>query len=378
MRVYAGQAITGVIQDSENAHFVGFSLPSYTVSPQDIRTGSDFWLYFGYMLSSIVLYVTCFTTLHFLASKSDRKKVRQYFIEKHPEVLKGVTIIISVFILAELITEFIMAINWTVHVHDPGVSAIIFLSALVYFAPAVVSICKVVFDRYIKPKLNSNSAERSNSTEQNKKDSKNGLIIFDFDIFVCVVAYFVYILLYAFFPAFILAFAYPTRIITIFTFVFAFMVLSVVYITTYIKHIQHTNIVKVICYSFLLTIVLLYFFLFIFALLYSLVIGRASVVSSAPLAVLSLLPTILISVAAWLMKSTLLKNTKSDNEEEDQEDVNKKSHMIVNESALDDQQAQEEWDGHAENETQQTIELRDVTLPLEQTLDVKDTRGLIN
>ena len=55
-------------------------------------------------------------------------------------------------------------------------------------------------------------------------------------------------------------------------------------------------------------VTLVYFFLFVFALLYSLVIGRASVVSSAPLAVLSLLPSVLISVAAWILKSTILDN----------------------------------------------------------------------
>ena len=51
----------------------------------------------------------------------------------------------------------------------------------------------------------------------------------------------------------------------------------------------------------------------IFALLYALVIGRASVVSSAPLALLSLLPSILISIAAWVMKSTMLKNDNDAN-----------------------------------------------------------------
>jgi hypothetical protein len=50
--------------------------------------------------------------------------------------------------------------------------------------------------------------------------------------------------------------------------------------------------------------------------LYSLIIGRASVVSSAPLAVLSLLPSIFISIAAWIIKKTLLdeKLTTKDNE----------------------------------------------------------------
>ncbi|MCG8621991.1 MAG: hypothetical protein MJE68_08365, partial [Proteobacteria bacterium] len=74
---------------------------------------------------------------------------------------------------------------------------------------------------------------------------------------------------------------------------------------------------KKVIFSIILIILLLYFFLLIFALLYSLVIGRASVVSSAPLALLSLLPSILISIAAWVMKSTILKNG---NERKDKND----------------------------------------------------------
>lgn len=314
MRVYAGQAITGIIQDSENTHYVGFSLPSASVSPIDVRASSDFWFYIGYVVSSIVLYVTCITTIHFLVSKSDKESVKCYFTEKHPEVLLGVTIVIVIFIILEVIAEFIMAIIWTVHVSDPLISFFIFVSAFVYFAPVVISLSIVIIE---------NRKSRTKTSKSTKFTLKINLI---FEIFVCISAYFVYILLYSFFPAFVLAFAYPTRIITIFAFVFAFMVLSIVYLTTYIKHVHSSiqrwgkkwkkGVAKLVCFSSLLTIVLLYFFLFIFALLYSLVIGRASVVSSAPLAVLSLLPSILISVAAWIMKSTMLKNTKSDKQED--------------------------------------------------------------
>ena len=66
-----------------------------------------------------------------------------------------------------------------------------------------------------------------------------------------------------------------------------------------------------------LCILLVCFFLFIFAVLHLLVIGRASVVSSAPLAVLSLLPSILISIAAWIIKSTLLENNEHDDDTKD-------------------------------------------------------------
>ena len=98
-----------------------------------------------------------------------------------------------------------------------------------------------------------------------------------------------------------------------FAFITTFLVLSIVYLTTYIKKgvtlksLKDVRFIK-ITFCIILTILLLYFFLFIFALLYSLVIGRASVVNSAPLALLSLLPSILISIAAWVMKSTMLNN----------------------------------------------------------------------
>lgn len=277
-------------------------------------------MYLGYVLSSIVLYVTCIATIRFLVSKSDKKGVEQYFTEKHPEVLLGVGIIVSVFIILEIFTELIMAIIWSINVQNSLMIFIIFSSALVYFMPLIASIIMVMYDsiRHTKTKSigDTPSSPIFRIFTKFKCSMKNNIT---FEIFVCAIAYFVYIVLYSFFPAFVLAFAYPTRIITSFTFIFAFMVLSVVYITTYVKYVYGSmskwknckGRYKLLISSLSLTIVLLYFFLFIFALLYSLVIGRASVVSSAPLAVLSLLPTILISIAAWIMKSTMLKNTNS-------------------------------------------------------------------
>ena len=63
-----------------------------------------------------------------------------------------------------------------------------------------------------------------------------------------------------------------------------------------------------------ITLNFLYFFLFVFGLLYSLIIGKASVVSSAPLALLSLLPSILLSAIAWIIKKTVLDDKNESNE----------------------------------------------------------------
>ena len=136
------------------------------------------------------------------------------------------------------------------------------------------------------------------------------------------------------FPAFVLAFAYPTRVITIFAFVATFLVLSIVYLTTYIKKGVDLKACKDLKYMMnvifciiLLMVLLLYFFLFVFALLYSLVIGRASVASSAPLAILSLLPSILISIAAWVMKSTML--NKDNDKQSESSDVASVAYNII-------------------------------------------------
>ena len=239
-------------------------------------------------------------------------KVKAYFTKDHTDILYGVTTVVNVFIIAEIFTKVITAIFLTVNLNNSVISFIVFLSALIYILPVIVSICYVIYDYKTECSTNDNQGS--------KKDTKRNDVIFK--LFVCAVAYFVYIILYSFFPAFILAFAYPIRLISIFTFMLAFMALSTVCITTYVKFIQklddkykgrkRAHKVSKLCYSICLTVVLICFFLFIFALLYSLIIGRASVATSAPLAVLSLLPSILISLAAWVIKSTLLTHTDSE------------------------------------------------------------------
>ena len=236
------------------------------------------------------------------------------FIKDNPEVLKATTIVISSFVVVEILAELVMAIIWTVNVKHHIIGFTVFAAAIAYYGPGVFSVYKVVEKHYLcYKKVN----DKLNTLNNNKvKEMKNDT---RFKCFVWITAYFVYVILYSFFPAFVLAFAYPTRVITIFAFMATFLVLSIVYLTTYLKK----NLILKICghsiigfkkdiFSIILIILLLYFFMLIFALLYSLVIGRASVVSSAPLALLSLLPSILISIAAWVMKSTIMLKSNND------------------------------------------------------------------
>ena len=229
----------------------------------------------------------------------------------------------------EILAEFIMAIIWTANAKHHFIGFTVFIAAIAYYGPGIFSVYKVTKKCYLYRKKEKMHDRIYNLQSQSINEGKCNVDIEEvktdtlFKCFVWITAYFAYVILYSFFPAFVLAFAYPTRIITIFAFMATFLVLSIVYLTTYIKKGVTLKILKdknpfivsftKVITSIVLIILLLYFFLLIFALLYALVIGRASVVSSAPLAVLSLLPSILISIAAWVMKSTMLKNDNDTN-----------------------------------------------------------------
>ena len=221
---------------------------------------------------------------------------------------------IGSFIVVEILAELVMAIVWTVNVKHHVIGFTVFAATIVYYCPGIFSVYKVVEKCYLRYKIEQiiKSKNLNNSDERTHIEAVKNDTFFKY--FVWIIAYFDYIILYSFFPAFVLAFAYPTRVITTFAFMATFLVSSIVYLTTYLKKDltlkifgqDLTGFTKDI-FSIILIISLPYFFLLIFALLYSLVIGRASVVSSAPLALLSLLPSILISIVAWAMKSTVLK-----------------------------------------------------------------------
>ena len=265
-------------------------------------------------------------------SKSAESGVKS-FAKDNPEVLKATIIVIGSFVVVEILAEFIMAIIWTANAKHHFIGFTVFIAAIAYYGPGIFSVYKVIRKCHLyiyrkKEKMHDGimydlNVQSSINEGKCNIDIEEVKIDTLFKCFVWITAYFAYVILYSFFPAFVLAFAYPTRVITIFAFMATFLVLSIVYLTTYIKKGVTLKILKdknpfivsftKVIISIILIILLLYFFLLIFALLYALVIGRASVVSSAPLAVLSLLPSILISIAAWVMKSTMLKNDNDTN-----------------------------------------------------------------
>ena len=285
-----------------------------------------------------MLYVLCVTTALFIVSKSrnDMKK----FTNSNTDVLVGLTIVMSVFIILEVITEIIMAIVWSNAVKDPVITVYVVLSTALYCIPGIVSVCNMAKEMY------SNTQKKTQSTKKDKEDAESqtahksdatknkSITTLPLYSFIWLAAYFAYLLLYAFFPAFILAFAYPIRVISIFVFMATFMVLFTVSVITYLKRKvklfpcavwlekksknkykqDKLHLITKVVVGIFITLNFLYFFLFVFGLLYSLIIGKASVVSSAPLALLSLLPSILVSAMAWVIKKSVLDDGKKTDE----------------------------------------------------------------
>ena len=212
LRVYAGKG--ELLQDSGNTHLVGFTLPEDTVSDQEFRDDSYVPFYLIYVLSSVVLYVICVTTAFSLVSDSNTKGVKS-FTKDNPEVLQGLSRVMSVFIVLEIITEVVMAIRWSVAVKDGVIAFNVSLSTIVYCFPGIISVIYVTYKKcFCNPGSDTDEIPKS---------------------FAWLASYFAYILLYSFFPAFILAFAYPVRVVSVFVFMATFMILFILYVITFIK-----------------------------------------------------------------------------------------------------------------------------------------------
>ena len=108
--MYAGKS--ELLQDSGNTHLVGFTLPQTAVSDRDFRNEQYVPFYIIYVFSSIMLYVICVTTAFSLAFNSDSNSGKSFIIS-NLEVLQGLTIVMSVFIVLEIITEIVMAFIWS-------------------------------------------------------------------------------------------------------------------------------------------------------------------------------------------------------------------------------------------------------------------------
>lgn len=110
----------------------------------------------------------------------------------------------SVFIILEVITEFVMAIVWTNAVKDPLITLYVVLSTLLYCLPGIVSLCMMAKEMYNKRKTRNkkdDNAEDDNAEENadtKNKDKKKSITTLPLYFFIWLASYFAYLLIYAF------------------------------------------------------------------------------------------------------------------------------------------------------------------------------------
>ena len=126
--------------------------------------------------------------------------------------------------------------------------------------------------------------------------------------------------IYCFFPAIILTFVYPTRMIAIFTFVLAYFFATTIAFAIMIKSyglfLPRTNQIrtkKLTFFALLLMFIVLLMFIYttFLVFLYMLIVGRGSIVNTGPLFVISLFPSIILSLGAWIAERIVLKGSQN-------------------------------------------------------------------
>ena len=133
-------------------------------------------------------------------------------------------------------------------------------------------------------------------------------------------------------PSFLLLLVYPTPVIAIavyfITFIFITSITTSLCILAYMQSSKKERpdkdrILDQVFAVFIMLLVAVSFFIVTFVLVYALVLGQASAITTGPYAVLSLIPPATITIGSWTLKSKVLggkvqdKDTDSENQEEE-------------------------------------------------------------
>ena len=89
-----------------------------------------------------MFYVLCVTTAALFVVSKSRGDMKN-FTKSNTDVLIGLTIVMSVFIILEVVAEIIMAIVWTNAVKDPLITLYVALSTILYCFSGIVSVCNM-------------------------------------------------------------------------------------------------------------------------------------------------------------------------------------------------------------------------------------------
>ena len=309
---------------------LGFTLPRSSVTTDVQPSGSDVKIAITYAIILCGLYSVsvCLFPLWFCCPdtpgrREHIKKLRRAFKE-NKELLGGLLSTAVIAITFEFCVRLYVCIRWTIHKENGtgNFLAVWFPQLILFLFATSMNIIGHIcihkhrwLDRmkdFVYGHLNVDNGG-ANNQEGDEMDDEISRKIQTHTILAMNLTAFG--LIYCFFPAIILTLVYPSRMIVIFTFVPAYFFATTVVFAVIVKlrggflreegNRKKRTIVFIVVYlASFLVIALIYVLFLVF--LYALIVGRGSAVSTGPLTIISVLPSIFISFIAWVIKRTVL------------------------------------------------------------------------
>lgn len=328
-----------MISIAEHAEFVGFTLPSTSVSSNFIPIGSDVILVNLYSGTLCFLYaiIICFVTVWYYKPSSAANKTINKLIDENVELTTGIRVTSSTALVVEFIARLTTCILWTLKIENSlGILFGVWMPQIHLLVMAAVQILFIgVYTCY--------QSEGGYQMKSQLRTFSN----------LCATSF---TLFYLFLPTIILMFAYPTQIIVIFSFVIAYLFATTVFSASIAKlykkfgsaAVETIDGNSVICpggfrgkckkhFSVLtlfisLWLVILYLHFLVFFGAYSLLIGRGAVINTGPLFLVSLFPSVTLTGGAWIVKRFVLdlNVTQQDSEDTTNEVENTMNTVICN------------------------------------------------
>lgn len=320
LKVYAGQQ--GMFNFIPEHHMIGFTLPNTSVSTEIPPSGSDVIIVNLYSKTLCFTYgvsVILFLVWYYYCSEDSKENFENH-VKNNKDLLAGMVITAVTSLLMERVARFASSIAWTTSISNSSGSFLaVWWPQSDYFLITTSAniFCHIVIICYPP----SEQGQDSLMTRSQILHSILPIILIAFGLF------------YTGLPAIILILAYPTQMIAILACVLSFLFATTVFSAILFKYVRKIVTEKwfshvvtrdrarsrtTISFYYILLVVMIVPFLIWIAyihfvavvLLYSLIVGRGSVITTGPIFVISLLPSAFLSTVSliakryWLNKNT--------------------------------------------------------------------------
>ena len=309
---------------------IGFTLPSISVSKTITPSQSDLTLVNLYSASLCFTYgvgMVLFIVLYY------KNTVYEETISKHlkqnEDIYAGLLITTVTALAIEMVTRFVQCMVWTAYIDNfSGTFLTVWLpQGDIFFMATCINICGHMYT-YIYKRCNGFWSIPCMSyvhVDNHNEDCERSNIIWKVHMssihVVLPLALITFGLFYTLIPAVILIFAYPTQMIAILacilSFLFATTIFSAILYKCFIyisqDELQKGRKIMIFLSIFIpFLILIIYIHCIAIVLLYLLIIGRGSVITTGPIFVVSLLPPIFLSSITWIAKQYFLSQKSED------------------------------------------------------------------